>query len=200
MQMNLTVNKPATTQLAGEAPAGLKIKVEDGRIMLKFTKTEGGRDTFPLFQRTRGGLGVTLRGAMVDKLLSIKGMSSDTHMTMENAPYGWIIAQPYDGKPSKLVPTARLWRTRDEVQEKAAEPAPRAARAKASPATDKPAKAKAESKTAAKKATAKKAEAKPAAKRGAAKPKAKAATAADTPMPQAAEQAQATREAEGAAA
>lgn len=183
MQMNFTVNKPASTQLAGDTPAGLKIKVEDNKILLKFTNSESGRDTFPLFERTRGGMGVTLKGAMVEKLLAIKGMSRDTHMTMERAPYGWIIAQPFDGKPSKLVPTARLWRARDEVQDKAAEPAPKAARtAKTASPASKPAKAK--------KATAK-AEAKPA--KRASKPKAPKATATEQmPMPQAAEHAQAT--------
>ena len=190
MQMNLTLNKPAATQLAGDAPAGLKIKIEDNAIKLKFTKTEGGRDTFPLFERTRGGLGVTLTGAMVDKLMSLKGMTLDTHMTMEQDRYGWIVATPFaNGKPSKLVPTARLWRTRDEVaQEKAASPAPKASRAKASPAT-KTAKAKPAVKA--------KADEKPAAKKAAAKPAAKKATApkSEIPMPQAAEKANEAREA-----
>lgn len=153
MQVNLTINKPGVTLFNTEADAkGLKVKVDDnGVIAVKFTKTDSGAGVFPLFERTRGGVGVTLSGSIVDKLLAVKGVQADTHMTMEATAYGWLVATPHEAKPSKLVPTVRLWNVRDEVQAKAEvapakKAAPKAARGGA--------KAKTAGKTRAKKAAA----------------------------------------------
>ncbi len=119
MQVNLTLNKPAASQFNTDDAKGLKIKVDDGKIAVKFTKTDSGAGVFPLFERTRGGLGVTLTGSIVEKLLAVKGVEADTHMTMEATAYSWLVATPHEAKPSKLVPTLRLWNPREEVQAKA---------------------------------------------------------------------------------
>lgn len=147
MQVNMTVNKPGVTYFNAEGDAkGLKVKVaEDGTIAIKFVKTDTGAGVFPLFDRTRGGVGATLTGSIVDKLLAVKGVQADTHMTMEAATHGWMIAVPHEAKPSKLVPTVRLWNIREEVQAKAEvapakKAAPKASRggAKAKAKTAKP--------------------------------------------------------------
>lgn len=152
MQVNLTLNKPAASQFNVDAAKGLKIKIDGDKIAVKFTKSDSGAGVFPLFERTRGGLGVTLTGAIVDKLLAIDGVKADTHMTMEQTAYSWLVATPHESKPSKLVPTLRLWNISEEVQAKAEvapvkkASAPKASRAGAKKAT--PAKAKAKAKKA----------------------------------------------------
>jgi hypothetical protein len=133
MQVNLTLNKPAASQFNMDDAKGLKIKIDDGKIAVKFTKSDTGAGVFPLFARTRGGLGVTLTGAIVDKLLAIDGVKADTHMTMEQTAYSWLVATPHESKPSKLVPTLRLWNIGEEVQAKAdVAPAKKASAPKAS--------------------------------------------------------------------
>jgi hypothetical protein len=149
MQVNLTINKPGATQFNDDAK-GLKIKVEDGKISVKFVKTDSGAGVYPMFDRTRGGVGVTLTGSIVEKLLAVKGVEADTHMTMEATSYGWLVATPHESKPSKLVPTLRLWNVRDEVGDKA-EVAPVAKKA-APKASRGGTKAKAKAKPRAKKA------------------------------------------------
>jgi hypothetical protein len=119
MQVNLTLNKPAASQFNADDAKGLKIKVDGDKVSVKFTKTDSGAGVFPLFERTRGGLGVTLTGSIVEKLLAVKGVDADTHMTMEATSYSWLVATPHEAKPSKLVPTLRLWNPREEVQAKA---------------------------------------------------------------------------------
>ena len=135
MQINLTLNKPATDALKGDPTiVGLKIKIaEDGKVMMKPSKSERGAGVFPLFERTRGGLGVTLSGKFAEQFLSQTGMERGTHMKLEPTSYNWFVAEAVEGKPSKVVPTARLWRPIDEVQSKDASApakAPRKAAAK----------------------------------------------------------------------
>jgi hypothetical protein len=121
MQINLTLNKPATTALMGDANVtALKIKIDDsGKVLIKPSKSEKGAGVFPLFERTRGGLGVTLSGKFAEQFLQSTGMSRGTHMKLEPTSYHWFVAEAVEGKPSKVVPTARLWRAIDEVQAKA---------------------------------------------------------------------------------
>lgn len=122
MQINLTLNKPATTALLnGENVSALKIKIdaESGKVLMKPSKSEKGAGVFPLFERTRGGLGVTLSGKFAEQFLSQTGMDRGTHMKLEPTSYNWFVAEAVEGKPSKVVPTARLWRQVDEVQAKA---------------------------------------------------------------------------------
>ncbi len=144
MQINLTLNKPATTALLnGENVSALKIKIdaESGKVLIKPSKSEKGAGVFPLFERTRGGLGVTLSGKFAEQFLTQTGMERGTHMKLEPTSYNWFVAEAVEGKPSKVVPTARLWRAIDEVQSKA-ETAPARAPRKAAGGTRKGAAAK----------------------------------------------------------
>ena len=118
MQINFTLNKPATTALLanGEATAlKLKIDAKSGKLLIKPSKTEKGTGVFPLFPRTRGGLGVTITGKFAEQFLTQTGMERGTHMALEATGYNWFVAEAVDGKPSKVVPTARLWREIDEA-------------------------------------------------------------------------------------
>ena len=136
MQINLTLNKPATTALMGDANVtALKIKIdaESGKVLIKPSKSEKGAGVFPLFERTRGGLGVTLAGKFAEQFLQSTGMARGTHMKLEPTSYNWFVAEAVEGKPSKVVPTARLWRAIDEVQSKDASAPARAPRKAAAP-------------------------------------------------------------------
>jgi hypothetical protein len=144
MQINLTLNKPATTALMGdENVTALKIKIDagSGKVLIKPSKSEKGAGVFPLFERTRGGLGVTLSGKFAEQFLTQTGMERGTHMKLEPTSYNWFVAEAVEGKPSKVVPTARLWRAIDEVQSKD-ETAPTRAPRKASAARTTAVKAK----------------------------------------------------------
>ena len=136
MQINLTLNKPATTALLnGENVPALKIKIdaESGKVLIKPSKSEKGVGVFPLFERTRGGLGVTLSGKFAEQFLTQTGMARGTHMKLEPTSYHWFVAEAVEGKPSKVVPTARLWRAIDEVQSKADSAPAKAPRKAAAP-------------------------------------------------------------------
>ena len=118
MQLNLTFNKPAALQFFEGAPA-VKIKIEGpGRVLFKATDKETGRGVFPLSARTRGGLGITMSGRFASQFLETTQMTRGTHMAMAGTSYRWIAADAVEGKPSKVVPTARLWREMDEVVSK----------------------------------------------------------------------------------
>lgn len=121
MQINLTLNKPATAALLNNVQAAaLRIKIDaSGKVLIKASKSEKGAGVFPLFERTRGGLGVTLEGKFAENFLAATGMERGTHMKLQATSYNWFMAEAVEGKPSKVVPTARLWRAIDEVQAKA---------------------------------------------------------------------------------
>jgi hypothetical protein len=137
MQFNLTFNKPAVAQFIDLANhAGIRVKVEGKQIMFKPTKAVRGADVFAISERTRGGTGITISGKAADHFLKVTGLERGSHMKLSQAQYGWMVAEPMDApgmKPSKIVPTARLWRAIEEVgtkAEKAPAPAPRKARVK----------------------------------------------------------------------
>lgn len=124
MQINFTLNKPATAALTANGDVSvtalkLKIDAKSGKLLIKPSKTEKGVGVFPLFERTRGGLGVTITGKFAEQFLTQTGMERGTHMALEATGYNWFVAEAVEGKPSKVVPTARLWRAIDEVQAKA---------------------------------------------------------------------------------
>jgi len=135
MQFNLTLNKPAVTNFIDGTTKALKLKIVDGKLMIKPVASEGGRDTFPLSSRTRGGVGVTVNGRMAEAFLNDAGLQRGTHLTLEPTSYKWLAADVHGEpgeKPSKIIPTARLWRVRDEAGSMAADApkkAPRASRA-----------------------------------------------------------------------
>jgi hypothetical protein len=132
MQFNLTFNKPAAAMFFGEGATAVKLKVEgEGRVLFKPSTKEGGRDVFPLTPRTRGGVGITVDGRFAEEFLQATKMDRSTHMALEPASYKWIAGEAVEGKPSKVVPTARLWRALDETankQEDAPARAPRKTR------------------------------------------------------------------------
>lgn len=118
MQLNLTFNKPAAVQFF-EGATAVKIKIEGpGKVLFKATDRETGRGIYKLSPRTRGGLGITMNGKFASQFLETTKMSRGTHMAMAGTSYRWIAADAVEGKPSKVVPTARLWREMDEVVSK----------------------------------------------------------------------------------
>lgn len=137
MQFKLSFNKPACAQfLADEGIKGIRVKVVEGVVMFKATKRESGKDTFPLQARTRGGMETMIRGEFAQQFLAQTGLSRGSHMTMEMTSYKWIVAKEFKedtktGKPSKIHPTARLWRPIDETATKDASAPKLAARPKA---------------------------------------------------------------------
>ena len=133
MKFALTFNLPAVRQLIDIGTnEGLKVKIENGQILFKPVVAAKGASVFPLFQRTRGGIGIELSGKHAEEFLKKTGLERGSHMVIHQATYGWLIAEPMaevGEKPSKLVPTARLWREKEEIVEKgerapAAEDAP----------------------------------------------------------------------------
>lgn len=140
MQFNLTFNKPAAAMFFAEGAQAVKVKVVGkGQVQFKPSAKESGRDVFPLTGRTRGGVGITIGGKFAEEFLQATKMDRSTHMALEQTSYKWIAGHAVDGKPSKIVPTARLWRSVDEAatkEETAPKRAPRKARvAKAEAAT-----------------------------------------------------------------
>lgn len=124
MKINLTLNKPAVTNFIDGGTKALKLKIVDGKLLIKPVATETGRDTFALTSRTRGGVGVTVTGRMAEAFLNDAGLERGTHLTLEQSGYKWLAAEVHGApneKPSKIVPTARLWRVRDETGSMAAE-------------------------------------------------------------------------------
>lgn len=122
MQFNLTFNKPAAVQYFSDGVLGLKVKVQDGTVLFKGVNRETGPGIYPLASRTRGGVGITLGGNMASQFLGEAGLDRGTHLTLEPTSYKWLAAEIHTGpteKPSKLVPTARLWRIREETGNKA---------------------------------------------------------------------------------
>jgi hypothetical protein len=120
MQFNLTFNKPAASMFFGEGTTAVKLKVEGkGKVLFKPSAKEGGRDVFPLTPRTRGGVGITVDGKFAEEFLQATKMDRSTHMALEQSSYKWIAGEAVEGKPSKVVPTARLWRALDEEGSKA---------------------------------------------------------------------------------
>lgn len=121
MQFNLTFNKPAVTMFLAEGATAVKVKVVGkGQVQFKPVNKEGGRDVFPLSSRTRGGMGITIGGRFAEEFLQSTRMDRSTHLFMEKTGYNWIAAQAVEGKPSKIHPTARLWRSVDESASKEA--------------------------------------------------------------------------------
>lgn len=149
MQFNLTLNKPAATHFMAEGKAaGLKIKLaEGGKVMFKVTQSEKGAGVFPLNDRTRGGVGVTISGKFAEAFMQHGKFDRNTHMKLEAGSYGWMVGEalPSGKKPSKIVPTARLWRVMEEGAVAKAESAPAKAPRKA--AAKKAGKAKTTAKT-----------------------------------------------------
>jgi hypothetical protein len=120
MKFNLTFNKPAVAEFIDAAVhAGMRVKVEGGQIMFKATKATRGADVFAFSERTRGGIGITISGKAADNFLKETGLGRGSHMKLAPAQYGWMVAEPVVGKPSKIVSTARLWREVDEMGSKA---------------------------------------------------------------------------------
>jgi hypothetical protein len=123
MKFNLTFNKPAVTQFIDPAQhAGIRVKVDGKQIMFKPSKKATGADVFAISERTRGGTGITISGKFADAFLKATGLERGSHMTLAQANYGWLVAEPLSApgeKPSKIIPTARLWRAVEEMGEKA---------------------------------------------------------------------------------
>lgn len=121
MQVNLTFNKPAALQFFEQAGVnGVKVRIEGkGKVLFKASAKESGRDVFPLTPRTRGGVGITITGGFAEQFLKTTGMGRGTHMELAGTSHKWVAADAVEGKPSKVVPTARLWREIDETGSKA---------------------------------------------------------------------------------
>lgn len=121
MKINLTLNKPAATSfLSSGQVAGLKVKIDGNVVLLKASKSDKGNGVFPLFNRTRGGVGITLDGPFAERFLAATGLESGSHMKLEKTSYNWLVAEAVElgTKPSKIVPTARLWHSKEEIQSK----------------------------------------------------------------------------------
>lgn len=172
MKFALSFNKPAVTQFIDtDNVAGIKVKIEDGVAYFKPVKSERGTGVFPITGRTRGGVMIDITGKFADEFMRKTGMERGSHMTLEASSYGWMQATSLGDpgvKTSKLIPTARLWRSIEEAGVSKAEKAPEVKQASR---TRKPRAAKAADTAApAKKARAKKADAaQPAAKKTRAK-------------------------------
>ena len=123
MKLNLTLNKPAITALmtmSNGAIAGLKLKVADGKLFVKPVSTDTGAGVFPVFTRTRGGMGVTLTGKFCEQFITQTNTERGSHFQLSNTSHNWVAGEPLPvgDKPSKLHPTARIWRMTDEIQTK----------------------------------------------------------------------------------
>ena len=135
MKINLTLNKPAVlafgASLSGANLAGLKLKIADGKLFIRPSATEKGPGVFATFARTRGGLGVTIDGRFAEQFLTETGLGCGSHMALSPTSHKWVAGEavPMGTKPSKIVPTARLWREVDEVQTKSAKPAKKTVKA-----------------------------------------------------------------------
>jgi hypothetical protein len=128
MQFNLTFNKPAASMFFAAGATAIKVKVGGkGEVLFKPSDKEGGKDVFPITSRTRGGIGITVGGRFADQFLQETEMDRGVHMALEGSSYKWIAGHAVEGKPSKVVPTARLWRATDESMVKA-EDAPKRGR------------------------------------------------------------------------
>ena len=110
----LTFNKVAADLHFDRAQVkGLRVKVQDGDVTFEPSASidEG---VWPLEERTRGGLGITLTGVEADRFLLDTGMQAGDHLVLGAIRDGWITSRrhvpvPGQEKPSKIWPSARIW-------------------------------------------------------------------------------------------
>lgn len=127
MQFNLTFNKPAAAILEGAR--GIRVAPQGkGKVSFKATTRESGKGIFAVEARTRGGMGITVSGPFADEFLKATKLDRGIHMALEAGSHGFLHGQAVEGKPSKIVPTARLWRMRDEAASKTEDAPARAPR------------------------------------------------------------------------
>jgi len=132
MKFNLTFNKPAAAMFFAEkGMKALKLKIDGATVMIKaVTKDVTRSDVFPLESRTRGGVGVTVSGRIAQAFLNA-GLERGVHIPLEATGRNWIAGEAIGEagvKPSKVVPTARLWRVKEETASKADDAPARAPR------------------------------------------------------------------------
>lgn len=111
----MTFNRPAVLAFFGEAADAVRIKII-GRdhILIKPVPAETrGKDVFQLVPRTRGGAGIVVEGAMAQKLVQQAAVERGSHIRLEPGSRNWINGETVDQKPSKVIPTARLWSVKE---------------------------------------------------------------------------------------
>lgn len=110
----LTFNKVAADLHFDPAQVkGVRVKAQDGDVTFQPSATiEEG--VWPLEERTRGGLGITLTGTEADRFLLDTGTQAGDHLILGAIRDGWITSRrhvpvPGQEKPSKIWPSARIW-------------------------------------------------------------------------------------------
>lgn len=109
-QFAMTFNKPAITAFFGQNADAVRLKIDGDQIKIKPVKgTTTGRNVYQLKQRSRGGAEIVLRGEMAHKLAMEMSADAGTMIRLEPGDRHWVDGQPVAEKPSKVIPTARIW-------------------------------------------------------------------------------------------
>lgn len=109
--VSLTFNRPAVLAFFGDAVDAVRVRIEGpSHISIKPVPAKTrGRDVFPLHHRTRGGAEIVVKGSLVEQLVQQADVESGTHIKLERGSRNWISGEAVEDKPSKVVPTARVW-------------------------------------------------------------------------------------------
>lgn len=119
-RFKLTFNKPAVRQFLEGDDKGLRIRVENGVVMFKTSKTANAADAAPLDQRTRGGFEAVIEGEAAASILANLHNPAGPFFVLKRSEGGWAAAEPYDGAdaPPKFEPHVRVWTAREKTAEK----------------------------------------------------------------------------------
>lgn len=105
----------ASLHFADPDIAGLRVGAADGDLTFQPSATPTGPDTWPVTPRLRGGLEVRVDGPVAAELLASTGLEEGQYLVLGALKDGWITSKrhvptPTQEKPSKIWPSARLWR------------------------------------------------------------------------------------------
>ncbi len=119
-RFKLTFNKPAVRQFLEGDDKGLRIRVDNGVVMFKTSKTANLADAAPLDQRTRGGIEAVVEGESAANILANLHNPAGPFFVLKRREGGWVAAEPYDGAdaPPKFEPHVRVWTAREKTAEK----------------------------------------------------------------------------------
>lgn len=118
-RFKLTFNKPAVRQFLEGDDKGLRIRVDNGVVMFKTSKSVVA-DAAPLEQRTRGGIEAIVEGESAASVLENLNNPAGPFYVLKRRENGWVAAEPYGGAdaPPKFEPHVRVWTAREKTAEK----------------------------------------------------------------------------------
>lgn len=112
---DLTFNAVAGSLHFPPDVAGVRVGSLDGDLAFQPSQSPTGPNTWPVTPRIRGGVEVRIDGPAAAELLASTGLEEGQYLVLGAMKDGWVTSKrhvptPMQEKPSKIWPTARLWR------------------------------------------------------------------------------------------